>query len=157
RGIQLYPDVGIASCEMGWFEHNRTRSNSTGSESEAQVDLFPKAGGDPSIKYFSRVEQQLPLSRMTDNPSSVLIRRDVLISVGLFDEQLHQNEDLECFLRIVARHSLAVVDRCLVKRRLHARNRSNDSLEASLSYVRVIEKLNAQPDKYPSGAARAYG
>jgi len=156
RAIQFHPDVGIVSCDMNWFEHSDTRGCSAPTGIDGKADLVRKADADPSVKYFRRVRQELPLSRTTDNPSSVLIRRDVLMSVGLFDEGLHQNEDLECFLRVIAQYPLAVVERSLVKRRLHARNRSNDSLEASLSYVKVIEKLRSEPRNYPPDAAQAY-
>jgi len=148
--VRLYPDVGIVSCKMRWFEQN----GSDVTEIEIPSDL---AGtGDGSIRYIPRVQDELPLSRMTDNPSSVLIRRDVLLSVGLFDEGFRQNEDLECFLRVVARYPLAIVERPLVHHRVHGRNNANNPLEVGLSYVKIIEKLNAEPERYPPRAAQAY-
>ena len=147
EAIRRYPDVGIVSCDMNWFEPelgaNPSRTNND--------------GGEASIRYFPRVDEELPLSRTTDNPSSVLIRRDQLLSAGLFDEELRQNEDLELFLRLSRRCSVAVVERSLVEHRVHAGSRSKDTLESGLSFIKVVEKLIAAPNKYTARAAEIYG
>ena len=152
NAVRLHPDVGLVSCQMSWFE----QSGSSLTRVDLPGDLPGKNAGDGSIRYIPRVQGELPLSRMTDNPSSVLIRRDVLLSVGLFDEGLRQNEDLECFLRVIAQCPLAIVERPLVRHRVHGRNNANNPLEVGLSYIKVIEKLNAEPERYPPRAAQAY-
>jgi glycosyltransferase involved in cell wall biosynthesis len=155
--IQLYPDVGIVSCNMTGFADESIRGSS-GIDTDvigalAREDL----GDDGSIRYFHRVKHELPLSRMTDYPSSVLVRRDLLLSVGMFDESLRQNEDLECFLRVIAQCPLAVIQSPLVQRRIHSRNASlNNPEEVATSYYKILDCLRAYPHKYPPGAARAY-
>jgi len=153
RAVKLHPEVGVVSCQMSWVEQNGPRV----AEIEIPNDLAVRGAADGSIRYIPRVEDELPLSRMTDNPSSVMMRRDVLLATGLFDEGLGQNEDLECFLRVVARRPLAIVQRPLVRHRVHGRNNANNPLEVGRSYVKVIDKLSAEPEKYPPRAAQAYG
>jgi len=153
NAIEAHPDVGIVSCQMSWFEQAGAEITRVFMPSEMGIS----APSDGSIRYIARVEEALPLTRMTDNPSSVLIRRDVLISAGLFDEELRQNEDLECFLRVVARSPLAIIEKPLIRHRVHGQNNANNPLEVGLSYVKVIEKLSAEPERYPPRAAQAYG
>lgn len=146
-----HPDVGIVSCQMRWFEQSGARVDAV------YLPTAPGIVSDGSITYLPRIRNELPLSRMADNPSSVLIRREALLAVGLFDESLRQNEDLECFLRVVARCPLAIVERPLVRHRVHGRNNANNPIEVGRSYVKVIDKLKAEPERYPPLAARAYG
>jgi glycosyltransferase involved in cell wall biosynthesis len=154
--LQLYPNAGLISCNMSWFEDERIDGCSTVVDPDIQGDLVQKDNLDASISYFPRVQNELPLSRMYDNPSSVLIRRDLLLSIGLFDESLRFSEDLDCFLRVVTHCPLVIVRRSLVRHRIHTRNTSNNASEVNSSYLRLLDRLHAQPEKYPPGAARAY-
>ena len=153
--IQLYPDVGVVSCHMSWFQYD----SATGCSSELDLRdaLNPREHDDGSVSYFHRVKDELPFSRMTDYVSSVLIRRDLLLSVGLFNETLTQNEDLECFLRVIKQCPLANVKKSLVQRRVHGKNSSLNNPElVTMSYYQILDWLLAYPQKYPSGAGRAY-
>jgi glycosyltransferase involved in cell wall biosynthesis len=68
-------------------------------------DQYRKRGGD-------LFEQALSVCCMC--PSSLLIRRDLLESLGMFDEKLPACEDYELFLRLTARRRVAYVDETLV-------------------------------------------
>jgi glycosyltransferase involved in cell wall biosynthesis len=153
--LQLHPNAGLISCNMSWFEDSRIDGSSTVVDADIEGDLAQK-DNHASISYFPRLQNELPLSRMYDNPSSLLIRRDLLLSLGLFDENLRFSEDLECFLRVVTHCPLVIVGRSLVRHRIHTRNTSNNASEVSSSYLRLLDRLHAQPEKYPPGAARAY-
>jgi len=153
--IQLYPDVGIVSCHMSWFEHDSESGCSL--ELDLRDALNPKEHDDGSVRYFHRVKDELPFSRMSDYVSSVLIRRDLLLSVGMFNEDLTQNEDLECFLRVIAQCPLANVKKSLVQRRIHGQNSSLNNPElVTASYYQILDWLLAYPHKYPPGAGGAY-
>lgn len=88
-------------------------------------------------------------------PSTALFRRDVSIAAGLFDETLQFYEDYECFLRILAHHPFVIVERPLVRYRMHDRNTSHNRAESNLTFIKLIDLLNQYPEKYPPGAARA--
>jgi GT2 family glycosyltransferase len=57
-------------------------------------------------------ERCLPLCVIS--PSSALIRRDLLLSIGLFDESLPACEDYDLWLRICARYPVLFVDEPLL-------------------------------------------
>lgn len=69
-----------------------------------------------------------------------MVRRELVLSIGAFDERLRQNEDLDCFLRIVARCPFVIVERPLVRRRIHEQNNSNDSV-AAMSFLQIVEQM----------------
>ena len=151
--IQSYPDVAVVSCHMSWFADESIRAHTPAID----VDGGYAKENDGRIAYFPRVSDHLPLNRMIDYTSSVLVRRDVLMAAGMFNEDLRQNEDLECFLRVIARSPLAIVRRSLVWHRVHDRNTSLlDPEEAARSYEKILDWLRAHPEKYPEGAGRAY-
>jgi glycosyltransferase involved in cell wall biosynthesis len=154
--VGLHPDVGIVSCLMNWFEDESMKRHST--QTLPEVPLPPQEPvDDGSVTYIQRVKKELPLSRMLDYTSSVLVRRDLLLSVGMFNESLRQNEDLECFLRVIAQGPLAIVKKKLVRRRIHTKNVAlNDPAGAMTSYHEILGWLREHPQKYPPGAARAY-
>src|SRR5258706_6877430 len=136
--ILRYPDVGIVSCHMRWFEHDITSGCS--SELDLRDAITPTEQDDGRVTYLHRVKDELRFGRMADYVSSVLIRRDLLLSVGMFNESLSQNEDLECFLRVVARGPLANVRKSLVRRRVHGKNSSLNNPEAvSSSYYQILD------------------
>ena len=152
--IQRYPDVAVVSCHMSWFADESI----CGRSPEIAADGGYGKENDGCIAYFHRVQHELPFNRMIDYTSSVLIRRDVLLAVGMFNEDLRQNEDLECFLRLIARSPLAIVRRSLVWHRVHDRNTSLcDPEGAAVAYDKILNWLRSHPETYPPGAARAYG
>lgn len=75
-------------------------------------------------------------------PASLMLRREVLDTVGGFDESLSTGEDLDFHLRVAARWKIGIVEQSLVRAMrghdgLSSLNRTYDD------YVRVIEKAAA--------------
>jgi hypothetical protein len=85
-------------------------------------------------------------------PSVVLVRRDLLIEAGLFDERLNLCEDVDCFLRVFTSTSLAVVQQVLVRWRVHSRNTSRDALGIAFGRLGLLERMVTDPDRYPPTA-----
>jgi GT2 family glycosyltransferase len=90
-------------------------------------------------------------------PSTVLVRRDLLLRVGLFDPSLPHLEDRDCWLRLLAVSArVAVVERPLMRSRIHQANLSHDQLEHNEAGILLVERVLSNPAKYPSGAAERY-
>jgi glycosyltransferase involved in cell wall biosynthesis len=51
------------------------------------------------------------------SPSAVMLRRELLAEVGLFDEELPACEDYDLWLRVACRHPVDLIDRPLVVKR----------------------------------------
>ena len=71
---------------------------------------------------------------------SVIVRRDALESVGLFDESLKYSEDVDFWLRIALKYPVAYTDNLCLVRRIHKANLSVDSEKMYLGFVDVIRK-----------------
>lgn len=90
-------------------------------------------------------------------PSTVLVRRSLALEVGLFDVDILMGcEDRNFFLRALRIAEVAVVERCLIHRRLHDGNLSNDGLRMDLSAARIGDQVFAHPERYPAGAVEHY-
>jgi len=75
-------------------------------------------------------------------PSAVLVRRDALFAVELFDEDIYCAEDLDLWLRLALKYRFAIVNQVLVHRRIHARNLSRDPWVWRAGLITVYEKLD---------------
>jgi len=73
--------------------------------------------------------------------STVLLRRDTLEQVGLFDEQLAGSADYDLWLRFASRFSLGYIDEVLVFYRLHESNMSWNSFHMTSDDLTVIESI----------------
>jgi glycosyltransferase involved in cell wall biosynthesis len=70
-------------------------------------------------------------------PSSILIRRDVLDTVGLFDESLSTAADKDLFIRIAARYKIGRIDQVTWKYRIHSNNMHKNipAMEADVLFM----------------------
>ena len=72
---------------------------------------------------------------------SVVVRRDLLVKVGNFDEELVGSEDYELYLRLAARSEVAAIDTALTLVRRHTQHFSGQGVVPFESNVRIIEGL----------------
>ena len=104
------------------------------------------------LSYFRTVEKEFFECEIQLWPSSVLVRKQTLLDIGLFDESLRFAEDVECFARLLTRCPLGIVEIPLVKYRIHESNATTNVVGCHLDFIRVIERMAAHPANYP----RAY-
>jgi len=82
-------------------------------------------------------------------PSTVLLKRECLDRVGVFDETIREasTEDYDLFLRIARRYEFAFVDEPLILYRRHAASASHGRLKMMTNELRVVRKaLGADPE-----------
>ena len=89
-------------------------------------------------------------------PSTLLVRRDLLLQVGLFNPTLTYLEDRELCLRLLRVSTMAGIERSLVRSRIHDSNWSGDALKMVQGMIAVAELIFANPEKYPRGAVERY-
>ena len=85
-------------------------------------------------------------------PSSVLVRRDVLLAAGLFRPPQRLCEDVDCFLRVLRLTALAIVREPLWRWREHASNNSRDFTGIAEGWLRLGQYVRTEPEVYPPGA-----
>ena len=89
-------------------------------------------------------------------PSTLMIKRELAIAAGLFDEGLHYWGDYEFLLRALRRDRgpIVVVERAAVGHRDHGENASLQDLEMLLDPVRVADRVFARPESVRAGGSR---
>jgi glycosyltransferase involved in cell wall biosynthesis len=102
---------------------------------KARLDEF--APGDILLDPFS-LFLELHQFMLT---CALLVRRDALLQVGLFDEGIYCGEDLDLWLRLSLRFHFAVVNEILVLRRIHDHNLSSDWWAVTTGLIKIYEKL----------------
>jgi glycosyltransferase involved in cell wall biosynthesis len=153
--IEKYPAAALVYCHISPFLDPSCRDNSLREHyaRAAEFDEPPPAGD--GIKYYPRATEDLLATEVAFCPSTATVRRDAILAAGLFDQSLHFYEDYECFLRVLAKNSFLIVERPLVNYRVHDGNCSHNRSESSVIFVKLLDRLNQYPEKYPEGAARA--
>ena len=89
-------------------------------------------------------------------PSTVLIRRDLLIELGLFDETISHCEDLELWLRRRALTNTAVVERPLMRYRDHKTSLSSNNYKMAFSMAHIADRVLAKTELYADDAIDHY-
>ncbi len=74
---------------------------------------------------------------------AVLIKRDALLQIGLFDESFYTNEDLDLWLRLSLRCRFWIVNEVLALQRVHGNNLTRDPWTWKVERVKVYEKLES--------------
>jgi glycosyltransferase involved in cell wall biosynthesis len=90
------------------------------------------------------------------SPSTMLVRRDALLRVGLFDPKVWGREDTDCFMRLMREGTMAVVERPLVRARIHGANLTLDYYRMAVAGIALSHAVLAHPERYPGGAEACY-
>jgi glycosyltransferase involved in cell wall biosynthesis len=146
--IRRHPDVGLVSCHLSQWIHGSPAP-------DIVSDITGVADIEALMVYIPQARGAFLIDRMSYNSPTMLIRRELLLSVGLFDEQVRYVEGVECYLRVMARCPIVLVELPLVRQRLHGQNTSANSVGMRLSWIKMVDRLSAEPEKYPPGAAEA--
>jgi glycosyltransferase involved in cell wall biosynthesis len=140
--IERYQDTGFVSCDLCWFD--------------GHAPLHAEREPDASVTWFASAPAVFLANEMSYMPSAAVVRREAILTAGLFDESLRHNEDFDCFLRVLRDWPLAVVRRPLVGIRMLAGSASKDQLKMVRSFIEVVERTRTFPERYPPGTAQAY-
>ena len=82
-------------------------------------------------------------------PSAALVRRDILLATGGFDERLRRWEDVDCFLRVLLHGPLVFIDEVLMYWVQHATNSSADYTAMRRGLLALYDLVRRQPSAYP--------
>jgi glycosyltransferase involved in cell wall biosynthesis len=91
--------------------------------------------------------------------STLLVRRDLLVQVGLFDRDLTHLEDRDCWLRLLSVARFAVLEEPLMWSRLDEQDdptRGQWGYQEALDALRLRELIAAHPREYPAEAVQRY-
>jgi len=111
-------------------------------------------GSDLPGCYYGPLYPQL-LMRECMNTSAVVVRRSVLDSQGVFDENFKVGEDYDLWLRIARQYPMIFIDRVLTKYRVHAEGLSGGDdvrtlrwLEAHMAVRKKHQRMRWIPSQH---------
>jgi glycosyltransferase involved in cell wall biosynthesis len=147
--------AGVISCDLSLFTEEGIVESSYFSALGENYTKIKKLHGNNDNFKIEKLEDAFFEANWILFPSTLMVRRDVIQSVELFDERLRAVEDYEFIMRVLARYHLAVVGHPLVRYRVHEGNSHNDQVLMHDSVVQYIELLSSRPHLYPPSAVRA--
>ena len=124
------PDVGLVHSSMSYI-------NEEGKPIQREFDFPSRIAG----RCFGELFIKNKIAILT-----VLLRRDCLDKVGLFNEQFSGVDDYDLLLRVSRYYPVWHINQSLACYRLHGSNTSRDWLGITLTRLKIIESLLK---KYP--------
>jgi glycosyltransferase involved in cell wall biosynthesis len=143
------PELALITCDYSTFSESGNVCDSALEQYAAAYRLQPKrdvAHGS----VIQRLDPRFDSAYYFLLSSNVMVRRDVLLRTGLFDESLDSADDFDCFMRVLAHSPMGLVERILVKRRHHNDSTSNRHPAATLSCLAATYKVLEHPENYPA-------
>jgi glycosyltransferase involved in cell wall biosynthesis len=156
QAIQACPDVGAVFSDFMEFD-------AAGSEGTSYFSLKPhywavkRTEVAPGVMLCDR--ESLAQQALQGNffaPSTLVVRRSLLLQVGLFDPGVWGREDIDCILRLLTVCSMAVVERALMRSRLHLTNLTQDHYRMAQAGIALAQRVIQNPTRYPPGAVEKY-
>jgi glycosyltransferase involved in cell wall biosynthesis len=133
RFLRDHPSIGLM-CSDAEHINDGQRDAPTSPQS---LDRSIRLHDDMTVKEAFRVllETNFIIT------STVVIRRECIRQVGVFDESLRSVEDRDLWLRTARHFPLAYVPGAVVQKRSHPSNLSADGALCTESRIRVLEKV----------------
>jgi len=116
------PEVGAAFCTDVFIDRSGREFG--------RLTLPPEIRAAEVLSYADVLNGILQHQNVFIRGGTSLVRRDVYDEVGWFDDRYSLRSDLDMWLRIARRFPIAILDRALVRYRIHAEN-------SSLRYARL--------------------
>jgi glycosyltransferase involved in cell wall biosynthesis len=159
EALEACPETGMVFSDFSYFD------DATG-ETMGKTKLLREA------HYADVVRQRIGSASFSCEPNSfgralvqglftsvetMIVRRDLLLSLGIFDTDLRCAEDWELFLRLAAATTASVVEMPLLyARRMHSPRLSENFAGSYRAYADVAARIEKHPGRYPVGAVEAF-
>lgn len=147
RFLERNPGVGMVVTDFSTFADGETVSRSFTSDGHPRFVNWPKTHVGPHEYVLSEgICDCLAMDNFVGT-SSVVVRRDVFHSVGLFDEspEVRSSEDVDMWFRIAERFPLGYVDIPLHAYRIHSDNLSGINEQVIRARIITRERFLKSP------------
>lgn len=148
---QACSQAGFIFSDMTFFDALGTRAESLFATRPDYRELERETPA-PHVACFHRQTLIPMLCGFADNfmmPSTLLIRRDVLLAAGMFDVHLPGLEGRELLMRLLRLTDAAAVDEPLVQYRLHDAQAIRDVGRTLQSFAAIVDAVCDHPNRYP--------
>lgn len=159
--------VGFLDDDDVWFttklEKQIARATETGADLVSCQAIAFNDSGDIGLLKYKRPDN-LPLRKamttynwLPGSASGAIVRRQILLGLGCFDERLPASEDWDMWRRIAWSHRMEVLDEPLVRYRIHDHSMSlNRRLMIRAEWMVVRKMVFDSPSDLRPMVARAW-
>ena len=155
--VQAWPQAGFIFSDMTFFDAAGTRERSLFA-SRPDYWKLEREVTVPHIAFFRCRTLTDTLCGFADNfmmPSTLLIRKDLLLATAMFDVSLRGLETRELLMRLLATSDAAAVEEPLVRYRLHDEQWVRDVGRNLQSFAAIVDLVCQHPERYPDAVVRS--
>jgi len=157
QAVSLAPDVAAVACDHYQFRGDgEITIASLLASRRARYDALAPQRLTPDVARLDNMGLRLMSIGMAFFPSALLVRRDLALAVGGFDESMRRCEDYEFLLRLFVRGDLLVVESPLMGYRMHGSGLSTNAEEMNRGLIVLADRIAARPERYAPGAEAAF-
>ncbi len=134
--FERYPDLGFCCCDYVFLIKH----------SDLKINHFARFRNDDDIIFDAPLPlpfEVLVKRNFVGTCSNVMIRKEVLNRVGLFDVNYRQAEDYDLWLRCSLVTKFILISPVLLEKKSHDDNLTNDFLETLLFHEKVLVNLQS--------------
>lgn len=134
--FECYPEVGFCCCDYAFLLNN----------TNATINHFSRFKNDEDIVFNALLTSPLDAlvkRNFVGTCSNVMIRKQVLNMVGLFNVNYRQAEDYDLWLRCALVTKFYLLSAVLLEKKSHDANLTNDFLETLLFHEKVLINLQS--------------
>jgi glycosyltransferase involved in cell wall biosynthesis len=134
--FKRYPELHLIAGDMQEIDNQNNCLTASVLAKHHLLQGFQELDGQPVPNALASL-----ISKNFIPTGTVLVRRDTLYAVGLFNEAIRFGEDLELWAKIAARHSITCLPVVLMLRRQHGNNATQLTDRLLQDLVKVMKSL----------------
>lgn len=150
----LRPDAAFISCDFRRMRDGTPLGTTVLQEPQMRIDRLTRKSLDNAVAVYPAAGEELLDAGFFLYPSSMLIRRDVLIQAGMFRAEQRLCEDVDCCLRVLNLTPMLIVHEPLWWWREHENNGSRNSTGIAEGWLQLADYVKAHQERYPAGTLR---
>lgn len=134
--ITRHPQIALVAGDMTEIDTKGNIVTASALDAHGLKTRFQQLGGAPVPNALHSL-----LEKNFIPTGTVLAKRDVLLAVGGFAEDIRYGEDLELWARIAAQHPIVMLPDVLMLRRRHGTNATANTEALLTDLVKVAERI----------------
>lgn len=134
--LARYPELHLIAGDMTEIDEDNQVLTPSVLDKHRLLTGYLKDQGQPIACALAKL-----LAKNFIPTGTVLVRRDTLLAVGMFNETIRYGEDLELWAKIAAYYPISCLPEILMLRRLHGHNATQASASMLLDSIKVMQSL----------------
>ena len=134
--LTRYPELHLLAGDMSEIDLCNAVLTPSVLAKHGLLSGYIDAQGRPIVNALSKL-----LHKNFIPTGTVLVKRDTLLAVGLFNEAIHFGEDLELWAKIAAYYPICCMPDLLMLRRLHHHNATHATVSMLIDNIKVMQAL----------------